>query len=219
MRGGLQPVRRAMLCGALAAVLPRRTPAALSNSDAMRLEEASRDATKYRELGGGVRVLDLIEGDGRRPKAGERVYIHFKIWAGGFDRGVPADASYFDVRPIGYVLGQPSGRVVRGIDAGVAGMAEGGWRRMVVPAALGYADAGLPRTATRSKISIAPGADLYVDVRLMDGGSGRHAAWNYAAVPSDCRYRFDEQCLWICAVLLSYRPCPRRHNPNRSRIA
>ena len=103
------------------------------------------------------------------------MYIHFKIWAGGFDRGVPADASYFDVRPIGYVLGQPSGRVVRGIDAGVAGMAEGGWRRMFVPAALGYADAGLPRTATRSKIPIAPGADLYVDVRLMDGGSGRHA--------------------------------------------
>ena len=193
MRGGLQLVRRAALCGALAAILPRRTPAALSNSDAMRLEEASRDATKYRELGGGVRVLDLVEGDGRRPKAGERVYIHFKVWAGGFDRGVPADASYFDVRPIGYVLGQPSGRVVRGIDAGVAGMAEGGWRRMFVPAALGYADAGLPRTATRSKIPIAPGADLYVDVRLMDGGSGRHACndmhMDHAGDPSAIRPR------------------------------
>ena len=53
-------------------------------------------------------------------------------------------------------------------------MREGGWRRLVVPPELGYGDAGLAATATKSRTGVGPGETLYVDVHLMEaGGSGR----------------------------------------------
>ena len=61
----------------------------------------------------------------------------------------------------------------RRLDLGVRGMQEGAWRRLVVPAALGYGDAGLPSTETKSRKGVAPGADLFYEVRMMDAGSGR----------------------------------------------
>ena len=29
------------------------------------------------------------------PQEGQRIYIHYKLWAGAFDRGQPVEASYF----------------------------------------------------------------------------------------------------------------------------
>ena len=60
-----------------------------------------------------------------------------------------------------------------GLDAGVRTMKEGGWRRLVVPAALAFGDAGLKPAATASRKAVPPGASLFVDVRLLDAGSGR----------------------------------------------
>ena len=53
---------------------------------------------------------------------------------------------------------------------GAVGMRTGGWRRLVVPPSLAYGDAGL---RTKSSRQIKPGEPAFVDVRLMDGGSGR----------------------------------------------
>ena len=63
-------------------------------------------------------------------------------------------------------------RIVAGIDEGVAGMREGGWRRLVVPSSLAYGADGLPK-GTRGSYAVPPNTDLFVDVRLMDGGSGK----------------------------------------------
>ena len=69
------------------------------------------------------------------------MYIHYKLWAGSFDRGQPIEASYFSKgqTPLGYNLGDlrsADGKLVAGIDEGVralGGMREGGWRRLIVP--------------------------------------------------------------------------------------
>ena len=60
---------------------------------------------------------------------------------------------------------------------------EGGWRRMVVPAALAYGEAGLRKTgrapggfsnkSEKAGFAVKPGQDVYFDIRLVEGGSGR----------------------------------------------
>lgn len=52
-------------------------------------------------------------------------------------------------------------------------MREGGWRRLIVPGFLGYGEEGLKGTATKSRKAVQPGETLFVEVRLMDGGSGK----------------------------------------------
>ncbi len=139
----------------------------LSNDDAMGLELASRSA-EGQLLPSGVRVIEVLQGGGPLPAEGTKVYIRtatglepnrfrpspaaasgslcvarwadFKLWAGGFDKGMPIDASYFDTRPIAYNIGSPAGRVLPGIDLGIRGMREGGWRRLVIPPSLGYGE-------------------------------------------------------------------------------
>eukprot|EP00965_Chrysotila_dentata_P223061 6193366-Pleurochrysis_carterae.AAC.2 len=145
---------------------------ALSNEDALRLEAQSRNAEGVL-LPSGVRVIDVLAGSGPMPSPGAKVYVHFKIWTDGFDRGQPVDASYFQVRPVDFILGSGGGgRVVAGLDQGVAGMREGGWRRLVLPPSLGYGDAGVPRGVLSNK-AVPPGATLYVDTHLVDGGTGK----------------------------------------------
>jgi len=154
---------------------------ALSSGEAQALEEASL-SNPGKMLANGIRVIDVREGDGPLPQLGDRVYVHFKVWTKGFQSGQPADTSFVDTRPSAWLLGDPSvvtrglafkptSSLPVGIDLGVAGMREGGWRRLVVPAALGYGEAGLP-VGTRGLYAVQPNSDIYVDLRLMDGGSG-----------------------------------------------
>ena len=44
---------------------------------------------------------------------------------------------------------------------------------MIVPASLGYGDAGRTARQTTSRQVVPPGATLYVDVHMMDAGSGK----------------------------------------------
>lgn len=144
----------------------------LSSADAEGLEVASRFAAGQVLSPSGVRVVDVMQGAGPVPTEGTPIWLHFKLWTDGWDKGSPIDASYFDTRPIRYMMGSPSGRALAGIDIGIVGMREGGWRRLVVPPALGYGDGGWA-PPTKSRRGIGPGEVLYVDVHLMDGGSGR----------------------------------------------
>jgi FKBP-type peptidyl-prolyl cis-trans isomerase len=167
---------------------PRRAWAAkpkLTGDLANALEKASRDAPGTL-LPSGIRLLELYEGAGVEAAEGAKVYCHYKFWTGGFDRGMPVEASYFRTRPIAFVLGAegadpelPGGGIntilaeaIRG-GGGLPLMREGGWRRLVVPASLAFGAAGLPRTATISQTGVAANERLFVDMRLMDAGSGK----------------------------------------------
>lgn len=153
----------------------------LTNAAIEELDALSRDASAGRVLPSGVRVIDLVEGSGREPRRGERVYTTYKVWAGGFRSGPVVEWSYIDGRPYAWTLGQPTDRIPTGADEGVMGMREGGWRRLVVPNA--YGSAGLRRitpvrgggrvTPPKAGFTIAPGADAFFDLILVDGGSGR----------------------------------------------
>ena len=93
------------------------------------------------------------------------------------------DWSYMDGRPLDFIKGQHEehGLPLSVTEGGLAGMREGGWRRLVVPNA--YGATGLRRQtpvrggghyqAPAAGFVIKPGAFAWVDVIMVDGGSGR----------------------------------------------
>ena len=144
------------------------------------LDARSREANAGVTLASGVRVIDLVQGDGPLPTRGDRVYCHYKIWADGFREGRAADFTFADNKPYDWILGEPTARIPAGIDEGVVGMREGGWRRLYVPNAFG--DAGLRKvsrgpqgryTGAKAPYVVQPQAPAYVDLLMFDGGSGR----------------------------------------------
>jgi FKBP-type peptidyl-prolyl cis-trans isomerase len=75
--------------------------------------------------------------------------------------GTVFDESYKRGRPLDFVLGQ--GSVIRGWDVGIAGMKEGGKRRLIIPSDMAYGPEGNPPV-------IPPSAPLVFDVELVKVG-------------------------------------------------
>jgi len=155
----------------------------LSDTEIGRLDELSKAPEAGTVLpGSGVRVVDLVVGSGPAPSVGQRVYVHYKIWSGGFRSGPVADYSFQENRPYDWVLGEPTDRMPRGVDVGIRGMREGGWRRLVVPASVAFGEVGIRKinygpsgrfVGAKAPFVLKPGSDAYVDLILVDGGSGR----------------------------------------------
>eukprot|EP00931_Biecheleriopsis_adriatica_P086503 TRINITY_DN61166_c0_g1_i1.p1 TRINITY_DN61166_c0_g1~~TRINITY_DN61166_c0_g1_i1.p1 ORF type:complete len:231 (+),score=25.00 TRINITY_DN61166_c0_g1_i1:71-763(+) len=169
--------RRSFLMAAGCAVLPvcpcqARDARDLSGWELSDLEKKSRSLEGV-PLPSGVRVIDLVPGDGPEATDGQQVFINYKFWRTRFDDGTPVDSTFLRGKgPEKHVVGSPSDRVFEGLDAGIKGMREGGWRRLIVPPALGFGKNGYTYNPQSSK-SVPPGSTLYVDVRLVDAGSGR----------------------------------------------
>jgi FKBP-type peptidyl-prolyl cis-trans isomerase FkpA len=94
----------------------------------------------------GLYVQDVVLGDGIRADSGDIARVRYTGWlptGAEFDssrEGAPLEV------PLGY------GRVIAGWDQGVVGMRVGGRRKLVVPPALGYGDAGRGRIPTNSTL-------------------------------------------------------------------
>jgi len=108
---------------------------------------------KWRELGGGLKVVDVATGRGTVATRGKKVAVKY---AGTLTSGKRFDAGKIDFR-----LG--GGEVIRGWDVGIAGMLVGGKRQLQIPPALAYGKRGSPPV-------IPPNATLNFDVELLHVG-------------------------------------------------
>ena len=83
---------------------------------------------------------DIVKGKGTTAKAGDNVTVQYV--GVNHSNGAEFDASWNRGEPFTFTLG--SGQVIPGWDEGVAGMKEGGRRKLVIPPDIGLRAAGLP---------------------------------------------------------------------------
>jgi peptidylprolyl isomerase len=145
---------------AIAANLPTPAPI-VAQADLLTQPEASpMNANAPNEdnvvtTSSGLQYVDLVEGTGDAPQAGQTVVVHYT--------GTLADGSKFDSsrdrgQPFKFPLG--AGRVIKGWDEGIASMKIGGQRQLIIPPDLGYGSRGAGGV-------IPPNATLYFDVELL----------------------------------------------------
>lgn len=118
-------------------------------------KELPVDPTAYK-VDGTVTELqktDLTVGSGTEVKAGDRLRVHYKGTLA--QTGAKFDSSYDNGEPIEFVLDN----LIEGWKQGIPGMKEGGKRRLVIPAAMGYGDQVLP--------GIPANSDLVFDIELL----------------------------------------------------
>ncbi|HYC32552.1 MAG TPA: FKBP-type peptidyl-prolyl cis-trans isomerase [Gemmatimonadales bacterium] len=104
----------------------------------------------------GLRYQDLSSGQGAEAVEGRTAVVHYTGW---LTNGQKFDSSRDRGEPFAFRIG--AGQVIAGWDEGVAGMKVGGRRKLVIPADLGYGQAGAPPV-------IPPGATLVFDVELLE---------------------------------------------------
>lgn len=114
--------------------------------------------TKMQTLEGGLKVDDERVGTGKEAKAGDHVTVNYR---GMLENGTVFDESYKRGQPFDFTLGQ--GSVIKGWDVGVAGMKEGGKRKLMIPSEMGYGARG-------AGADIPPNANLIFDVELLKVG-------------------------------------------------
>lgn len=103
-----------------------------------------------------LEITDDVVGKGPEAKAGDTVRVHY---TGTLMNGDPFDSSRDRGTPFDFKLS--SGAVIKGWDQGVLGMKVGGKRRLVIPEALGYGEAGSPP-------KIPSKAGLKFDIELLE---------------------------------------------------
>ena len=136
----------AALCG-LAVFLPTSS----------RGDDKPKDKTEPKVITtkSGLKYIEQKEGSGKEAKSGDTVDVHYTGW---LKDGTKFDSSVDRGQPFSFPLGK--GRVIKGWDEGVAGMKEGGKRKLIIPAELGYGDRGAGGV-------IPPNAELTFEVELL----------------------------------------------------
>lgn len=116
------------------------------------------DAASLTTTDSGLQYLDLVEGEGDSPKAGDAIQAHYTGWLA--ETGKKFDSSLDRGQPFVFQLG--AGHVIPGWDEGIATMKVGGKRLLVIPADLAYGEAGAGGGI------IPPNANLVFEIELLD---------------------------------------------------
>jgi len=111
------------------------------------------DDPGLKDIGGGLKIRDLKEGNGDPVQPGATVLANYTGWT---TDGHVFDSSKKGGKPIEFSLNG----VVKGWAQGIPGMKPGGIRKLVIPAALGYGDRG-------TGDDIPGGATLIFEVELV----------------------------------------------------
>lgn len=139
---------------ALAACGADTTAEPLTNDDFAPELNVNLDAMT--KTASGLYIQDLTVGTGDEATSGATVTVHYEGW---LSNGTKFDSSRDRNDPFSFLLG--AGRVIRGWDEGVAGMRVGGFRKLVIPPALGYGVGG-------SLPTIPGNATLVFDIELLE---------------------------------------------------
>ena len=107
-------------------------------------------------LADGLQYIIVTPGTGTPVATGDTVTVQYSGWLQ--DTGALFDSSYTSGTPFSATVG--AGEVIKGWDEGLVGMLPGETRRLIVPSALGYGDAGSPP-------KIPAGATLIFDILLL----------------------------------------------------
>jgi FKBP-type peptidyl-prolyl cis-trans isomerase len=97
------------------------------------------DEADYTVLESGVKIYDIVEGDGATPKEGDVVALEFVLWLAD---GTKLDSSEARGEPLSFPYGVGQMPLIA-LEEGIAGMKAGGVRQIVIPADQA-AQAGLP---------------------------------------------------------------------------
>ncbi len=152
-------VVRIALVGALAACDSGEQRTAQRSDAVYRVDYAPELEVNLDEMtrtGSGLYYQDLAEGTGEPAQRGQHVFVHYTGWLAN---GQQFDTSRDDGEPFDFTLG--ARQVIAGWDEGVAGMRQGGRRRLVIPPELGYGDRG-------AGFVIPPRSTLVFDVELLE---------------------------------------------------
>ena len=104
---------------------------------------------------------DLVVGTGEEAATGKKLQVHYTGWlyneARPDNKGAQFDSSD-GLEPLTFTLG--IGQVIAGWDEGLAGMKEGGTRRLIIPPSKAYGGS--------RRGPIPPNATLLFEVQLID---------------------------------------------------
>ncbi len=104
-----------------------------------------------------LQKTDLKIGTGKEAKAGDCLVVKYHGTLAA--NGKKFDGNFEEETALQFALGQ--GMVIPGWDQGMIGVKEGGVRRLVIPANLGYGESG-------SGAAIPPNSDLVFVVKLLE---------------------------------------------------
>jgi FKBP-type peptidyl-prolyl cis-trans isomerase FkpA len=128
--------------------------AALAGSTASQAQD-KKEEPKVVTTKSGLKYQDLKEGKGDAAKSGDTVEVHYTGW---LKDGKKFDSSLDRNKPFSFKLG--AGMVIKGWDEGVAGMKEGGKRKLIIPSDLAYGKDGRPPVIPKD-------AELTFEVELL----------------------------------------------------
>jgi len=125
------------------------TPKSTTNNFTVLPEDA------YKKTDSGLKYAYIKKGKGRRPKAGDKVVVHYDGW---LTDGTMFDSSYKRGKPFEFVLMYDP--VIKGWEEGLKLMRVGDKVQFIIPPGLGYGQRGYPPV-------IPPNATLIFEVELL----------------------------------------------------